>query len=342
MSTQHAAETFVERVQAWIAEQRLLEGGESVLVAVSGGADSVALLRTLQALAPALPLTLTVAHVHHGVRGAQADRDQRFAESLAARCGCRYMTRRLAPLPGDNEEALRDARYDALQTLAREAGAPVIAVGHTLDDHVETVLMRIIRGTGLEGLQGIPVTRAMSRCRLIRPLRDVWRTDVETWLRALRQPWCEDETNAAPTWLRNRLRHALLPLLAAEYNPQVKRSLRQLADTATMAWRHIVAEADAWLDVHSARTDDGADLRLPLAPLLSQSRALQQAILRQGLCRAQGHLRRFTYQHWLAVEATLLQRPVGSLVDLPGGLQLEKQADALLILTTSQNGSFSV
>lgn len=323
------SEPFVARVKEWIREQRLLIGGETVLVGVSGGPDSVALLRVLQALERPLRLRLVAAHVHHGLRGAAADRDQQCVESLAAQCGYACVARRLTPSAGDNETALRAARYDALVTLAQAAQASHIAVGHTLDDQAETVAMRIIRGTGFDGLQGIPPARALGPCRLIRPLRNVWRSDVETWLQAMGQPWCEDATNANPTWLRNRVRHELLPRLAAEYNPQMKRALCQLAEAAAAAGQYMDAHAAQWLALHAAPTSDG--VTIPRRAFFEQPKALQQAILRRALRQVQGHLRRFTYQHWLAVDALLGQRPCGAVVDLPLRMQVALDGDALVL-----------
>ena len=247
---------------------------------------------------------------------------------------------------------MREARYDALLMMAREAQAAVIAVGHTLDDHVETVLMRIIRGTGVEGLQGIPAARTIADCRLIRPLRSIWRADVEEWLRAIHQPWRDDATNAAPTWLRNRIRHELLPFLAERYNPRMKHALRHLADAAAAAWEHVDAQANRWLDAHGTFAGQPAVAVMPRSSLLEQPRAVQQAVVREALRRVQGHLRRFTYQHWLEVEALLAERPVGSIVDLPGRMQMEKTTDALIVrqrhdettdaITVCQNESFTV
>lgn len=319
-------DTFPSAVEQWMTRHRLLSCGEHVVVGVSGGPDSVALLRLLRLLSSKRVLTITVAHIHHGVRGDAADGDQQFVETLAAEHGCRCVTRRLAGTAQD-EASLREARYDTLATIAREVGARAVAVGHTLDDHVETVLMRLIRGAGLRGVQGIPVERALGGVRLIRPLRGVWRSDVEAWLRAMGQPWRADATNTEPSFLRNRIRHELLPLLA-EYNPQIKLALCHLAETACAAWEYLERQAEAWLDAHGRCATD--HLRLPHALWMQEPVALRQAVLRLALRQFQGHLRQLTYQHWLEVEA-LAHRPVGSIVDLPGGVQLLKtEADLVM------------
>ena len=310
-------------------EQHLLTGGETVLTGVSGGPDSVALLKALRALAGRLRLRLIVAHVHHGLRGPAADDDQRFVEALAAESGCGYVTRHLGSSAQESEASLRAARYDALADLARETRASHVAVGHTLDDQAETILMRIIRGAGVDGLQGIPAARMLGTVRLIRPLRNVWRSDVEDWLRATDQSWREDATNADPAWMRNRIRRELLPELATAYNPQMKRVLCHLAESASAAWQCVASRAEQWLITHGS--EHSGALALPRAGLLEQPRGVQQAILRHALRQVQGHLRRFTYQHWLEVEALLAHAPAGAVVDLPGQSQLVFEPDTLTV-----------
>lgn len=330
-------QTLPDAVFAWCLRHRLVTPGETVLVAVSGGPDSVALCLLLQGFASQWHLRVCVAHVHHGVRGAQANRDQQFVETLAARlrlpCVCERLSDSHSSVSRDaapeSEEALREARYEALLRMARHVEARTVAVGHTLDDHAETVLMRLVRGAGVEGLQGIPVQRPLADCRVVRPLRGVWRSELHAWLRAQGEPWREDETNHDSIFLRNRVRKELLPLLAAQYNPQIKRALRDVAEAASALTEYVTRQADDWLDAHAASNAMPLGLTVPLELFLQQPKALQQAMLRQLVRRVQGHLRRFTYQHWLELEDLLATRPFGAIVDLPGGVQLQKLAGQL-------------
>ena len=213
--------------EAVAGRQRLLDPGDHVLVGVSGGPDSVALLHALVLLRSEYALRLTVCHVHHGLRP-EADRDAAFVEALAARLGCPVRVVRVeVPRGGGRspEEAARLARHAALARVARATGAGRIALGHTADDQVETVLMRILQGAGPRGLAGIPARRG----RIVRPLLDVDRATVLAHLAAHGLEAVEDATNRDTKFLRNRVRHELLPLLAAQAGSRVPAALRRVA-----------------------------------------------------------------------------------------------------------------
>ena len=220
MGLAHAVERTIRR-------HAMLAGGETVLVAVSGGADSVALLHILRELAPTFRLTLHVLHVDHGLR-ADSVRDAEFVRALGARLGVPVEVERVAVGPGSVEAAARDARYAALEAWADRLGADRIAIGHSADDQAETVLMRLLDGAGVRGLAGIPPRRG----RVIRPLIETRRQALRDALVAAGLDWVEDETNRDPKFLRNRIRHELLPLLAASYATDVVPSLARAARRA--------------------------------------------------------------------------------------------------------------
>ena len=225
-----------EKVLKYVREQRLLQAGDRLAVACSGGADSVALLRILSDLRSELGLVLSVAHFHHGIRGAEADADQKFVKDLAAtlRLGFAsgsgdapaYVTANKISL----ETAARELRHQWFAGLVQQGAADKIATAHTLDDQAETVLMRIIRGTGARGLAGIaPLHQAK---HLVRPLLEISREEVEEYLTAIGQPWREDSSNLDPGHTRNRIRHTLLPLLERDFNPAIRQTLADLAELA--------------------------------------------------------------------------------------------------------------
>ena len=201
-----------------LRQYSLFTQGDRIAVGVSGGADSVALLRFLAQVSGQFGWRLTVCHVHHGLRGTEADRDEQFVRELAGQLGLPYAVRHIdaAALALENhlsvEEAGRDARYAFFAETAGEGGR--IATAHTLDDTIETVLMNLIRGTGLHGLCGIPRIRG----NIVRPLLDVTRAEVEEYLALLGQPYCTDSTNLSDDYTRNRVRHDILPRLR-ELNP---------------------------------------------------------------------------------------------------------------------------
>lgn len=210
-----------------LRQYSLFSQGDRIAVGVSGGADSVALLRFLAALRPQFGWDLVVCHIHHGLRGAEADRDECFVRALAEQLGLPCAVSRIdaAALALREhisvEEAGRMARYAFFAQTAGEGGR--IATAHTLDDSIETVLMNLVRGTGLRGLCGIPRIRG----NIVRPLLDCTRAEVEDYLGTLGQPYCTDSTNLTDDYTRNRIRHDILPRLCA-LNPNFSGAMARM------------------------------------------------------------------------------------------------------------------
>lgn len=223
-----------------------LRAGDRVCVAVSGGADSVALLRALYAAnaAPrlALGVGLSAVHLHHGIRGDEADGDEAFVQQLCSRLEIPLhleqadVPARSAAAGESLEEAARNARYELFHRLLRSGEADTILTAHTMDDQTETVLLKLLRGAWTEGLGGIhpivvvPVPGKPAG-RIVRPLLCTRRQEVEAYLQALDQPWRDDSTNADPLYTRNRLRHQLLPQLR-EFNPSLDGAISNLSELA--------------------------------------------------------------------------------------------------------------
>jgi len=231
------------KVIKYIREKQLLRAGVRVALACSGGADSVALLHVLAELREQLGIVLSVAHFHHQIRGAEADADQQFVEELAAKLQVNfYPGTGNAPRHAEEskislETAARELRHEWFAALIKQNKADKIATAHTLDDQAETVLMRILRGTGTRGLAGIAPTQATRH--LVRPLLATTRREIEEYLKAKGQSWREDSSNLDLGHTRNRVRHVLLPLLEQEFNPAIRQTLTDLADLAH-------AEEDYW------------------------------------------------------------------------------------------------
>jgi tRNA(Ile)-lysidine synthase len=239
-----------EKVLGYIRDRKLLRAGDRVAVAVSGGADSVALLRVLIDLRSELGVVVSVAHFNHGLRGEASDADEAFVAELANQHDLEFFSGR-----GDVrdyaltgklglEVAARDLRYRWLASVAESNKLNAIATGHTLDDQAETVLLKFLRGAGTRGLAGIyPVLQCLGgvvsgakalnhpkepygmpkgvplQVRIVRPMLEVTREEVEQYLTALGQPWREDESNLDRRFARNRVRHDLLPLLQPQHLP---------------------------------------------------------------------------------------------------------------------------
>ena len=209
------------RLLKFVREQNLMAPGDTVICAVSGGADSVAMLFALYLLREKLGITLEAAHFNHNLRGEESLRDETFVRELCARYEIPLHVASGEIRPGKKglEAAARDARYAFLESLPGK-----IATAHTADDNAETILMHLVRGTGLKGLGGI----APQRGKLIRPMLGITRREVEDFLAEWHLPHVEDSTNETDAFLRNRLRHHVMPLLAAE-NPRIAENLSQMA-----------------------------------------------------------------------------------------------------------------
>jgi tRNA(Ile)-lysidine synthase len=257
----------------------MLTGGETVLVAVSGGADSVALLHVLMTLAGELSLRLHVLHVDHGLRP-DAGRDAEFVRRLAARLEVPANVGRVTvPAGGSLEAAARAARYAALDAEARRVDARRIAVGHTADDQAETVLMRMLAGAGVRGLAGIPPVRG----RIIRPLIETRRGELRAALEAAGLPWVEDPSNRDSKFLRNRIRHELLPLLSASYSADVVTALDRIARLCRDTVGAIERVARRELD--RLAVDAGEALVLPHAALAELPAQVAAEVLRLAAAR---------------------------------------------------------
>jgi len=253
-----------------IRERALFERGGRVLVACSGGADSIALTHLLSRMAPELGILLFVASVDHGLR-AEATEEVGLVERFARGLGLPFerITLALASGPGLQERA-REARYRALLEHAREAGLHRVAVGHTLDDQAETVLARLLRGSGIAGLAGANPHRPDG---VVRPLIDTRRAEIRAYIAHWSLPFIDDPSNDDPRYLRSRLRHTLLPLLAQE-DPRLFEHLADLADDAREASSYLAARAEVLLQ--AALRPDGS---LGLAALREAAQAPRRAAL---------------------------------------------------------------
>jgi tRNA(Ile)-lysidine synthase len=304
-----------------------------VLVAVSGGADSVALLRGLHELRDDLKLSLQVAHLDHQLRG-QAARDdsdwvERLCQKLTIPCTIgRADIAGMAQHSGRGiEEAARDERYRFLEETARTHDCRTIALAHTADDQAETILHHILRGTGLAGLSGIPRERALdSGIRLVRPLLDVERSVVLDYLSRVGQEFREDESNRDETYTRNRLRHELLPRLAEQYNPQIRETLRRLGEQAAQAQSALEALAADLLErVFESASAEGC--RLKWQPLAGVPRHLIREALSQ-LWRQQNWPRqKMGFEQWDALAEIALN---GGAATFPGKIDVRREGKWLV------------
>ncbi len=336
---QKALENYVRR-------HHLLRAGERVGVAVSGGADSVALLRALVELAPTLGIIPLVLHLNHRLRGAESDADERFVRQLADHLKLEALMEgedvsALAALHHLSLEAAgRRARYAFFQRAASALRLDSVATAHTRDDQAETVLLRLLRGTGTSGLAGVhrsfdlfhddPSNQVAGRSRgghpaqahrtqVIRPMLGISRQQVEEYLRSLGQSFQQDTSNQSPEFLRNRVRAALLPTLEKDYNPQLRQALCETAEIAAAEnafFEQLVVsllgvEADSGLACEA-----GVDLKV----IQNQPLAMQRRLLRH-LCKLSGLALDFAHLEGLrgfvlAARARRLSLPSGYVAEI--------------------------
>ena len=285
---------MLDAVRKSITRYNMLAPGTRAAVAVSGGPDSVCLLHALAELAPELGISLAIAHFNHKMRGADSDEDQRFVERLAARLDVPFHCESAGAEAheGNLEQAARRARRSFFLRLIEAVHAHRVAVGHTRDDQAETVLFRLMRGSGLAGLAGVlPVTAD----GIVRPLIGVTRAQVLEYLRERGIPWREDASNREPRFARNRIRHALLPQLAQDWNPNLSESLAHLADLA-------YEEERVWLDIVNRLAAEVLERRaggieFTCASVQRLPIALARRLLRRAIAEARGDLRRIEFAH---------------------------------------------
>jgi len=327
---------LLETVRQTLHAQNLLRTGDTLVVGVSGGADSMVLLELLDRLRPEFGLTLIVGHVNHGLRD-DADADQTLVEQFCRNKGLRLQTSRVS-IPGprrDLEQTARTKRLAALSRTVRRFGADALVMAHHQDDLAETVLMRLLRGTGLQGLQAILPKRDINGITVIRPLLNVTRAQILDFSRAHRIPFREDPTNTDLKFLRNSIRHRLLPELAENYNPNISQVLARLADTAALDYEFLNQTAARHLQ-QITLTQSRHSLRLNRVKLHRRHPALQRMILRLALTHIAGSSRRLTLEHLHALE-TLVSLPIlpnnrpARRLHLPGGLSADITATELIL-----------
>jgi|LFRM01.1.fsa_nt_gb tRNA(Ile)-lysidine synthase len=255
----------------------MLQPGDSVVVGVSGGIDSTALLHVLWRLRESWSLQLHIAHLNHGIRGEDAAKDAQLVEALGAELGIPVHLRQLdipkiARQTGrSEEEAGRIARYQLYEGLADEVGASRIAVGHHGDDQAETILMNLIRGAGLRGLSGMPPVRG----RVIRPLIELEKWQLEAYCRSWSLPWREDVTNWSTAYRRNFVRWEIIPKLK-ELNPGVVRRLMGTANTLAEDWQLLDQLAQEAFDQAVLGVQPGRQISLSLAAMVSLPSAIRK------------------------------------------------------------------
>jgi tRNA(Ile)-lysidine synthase len=316
-------------VKKTVEAYRMFSPQDKVLAAVSGGPDSVALLSILKRFQGAFGLEIFVASFDHGIRKG-SKHDVAFVRQLAGAMGYPFFTQRLKRKARHgrlSEDFLRRARYDFLMRVCAGTGANVMALGHTRDDQAETVLMRLLRGSGLWGLTAVLPVRRQGAVKIVRPLIGVCRKDILKYLRKERLDYRTDETNAQEVYLRNKIRLTLLPFLEKEFNANVREVLVNTALSVGADYDYLDRQASDFLRHHS-RTSAGR-LLIAEGPLKALDIALRRVVWRTAISSVTGISGLIGFRHTSEMEDLLFGRPAGSEVHLPGGVIGSKASRAL-------------
>jgi tRNA(Ile)-lysidine synthase len=330
--------TLQHQVKKTIEKHQMISRGDDLLVAVSGGPDSVALLHLLYDLRGELELRLEVAHLQHGIRGVEAREDARFVAELAAKLGFPFHLKEVdlpriksAAGKGNLEALARAERYRFFADVARERKLGKIATAHTQDDQAETVLMWLLRGSGLKGLGGMPLVHPLDRTNIepanrlmvVRPLLYVSRVEIEEYLNENHLTFRLDHSNQDPSFLRNWIRLKLIPQLKEKIDRNLPSRLAGQAE--------LIREEDGLLDglaraaLDEMRTAEGINR----GSLLKHSKAMQRRLLRLWIEATRGHLRGLDFQHVEALLDLIADGPPQGRLSIPGGWQLVREYETL-------------
>jgi len=310
---------FFDRVLTTIRKHQMLNKGDKVLVAVSGGPDSVALLHFLTRIKPVYDLTLHVFHLNHMIRGREADEDAQFVAEFANKLDVpstlmsfdvpALMKREKLSL----EEAAREARYELMDKLASEIKASKVALGHHADDQVETFIMRLIRGSGLKGLESIlPV-----RNHYIRPFIEVSKEEIIDYINENGLEYRLDASNEDLSILRNKIRRELVPLISS-YNPQFKPILLRTIEVVREDQLHLEELTSEVFDV-LAETGEGI-ARIPVQGVIAQSTALRRRLMRKCISWVKTDLRGIDFKHIESILNNIEEAPAQFEFELPGNI----------------------
>ena len=328
---------MLDKVKKYINTYDMLSEGDRVVVGISGGADSVALLHVLKELRESIGIELFGAHINHGLRGSDAKADADFSKELCNKWGVPFFLKEVnVKALSENwkkseEEVGRWIRYSFFNEVLAQIHGNLIATAHHKNDQAETILFHIIRGTGMQGLSGMkPIRDGL----LIRPLLDVSRKEIDDYIQEQGLAYRVDSTNANFTYTRNRIRNELIPTIIADFNPSIVDGLARMGN--------IIQEEDGFITQYcndlykecSVQTDEYVDLHID--KLNTYHSAIRKRLIRLALSAVKKDLEGIGYYHIEDIVALSTQSHVGAILTLPGGIRVKKGYEYLRFIKTRE------
>lgn len=350
------ANKILRKVKHTIKEYDLIQQGEKIIVAVSGGADSVCLLHILNSFKKDFNLSIHVAHLNHLLRGKESDRDEDFvrksAESLSLPCTIEKSDIKALKkkLKTSTQAAARIARIDFLSRLKNKINASKIALGHTLDDRVETVFINLIKGSGTSGIAGMDFFN--KNLSIIRPLMNITRNEVETYLDLKKIKFVTDSSNFKNIYLRNKIRIELIPLLENSFNPEIKKRIADTAQILSVEDKHLESLAKESLKFILTKTShkplpandsNGQDLKkivLNIILLKDLPVPIIYRIIRNVFWRLSSKNKKLTFSHVEKIYSSIKQSQTGKTISLPENIKVQKNYNELIFFKPSKINNF--
>lgn len=326
---------MLDKIRATIKKFNMLSYGDSVIIGVSGGADSVCLTDVLNSLKEEYGLDITLVHINHNIRGAEAQRDEDYVMELGEKYGnsvkvFSYQVEEIAKKEGLTvEEMGRKLRYKAFYSITGDKGK--IAVAHNLNDNCETMLMRFFRGTGIKGLGGISAVRD----GIIRPLINISREEIEDYCNKKSLKYCTDSTNSIEEYTRNKIRLNIIPMIKREFNENIAVTMARTAELMTdeeSFMERLAREAYKECEIESKRID--------IDKLLTYDKVIQRRIVRTGFQDYSADLHDISYDHVENV-LSLCYKESGRIIELPNGLRAIREHNTILFSKISYKSGFS-
>lgn len=326
---------MLDKIRATIEKYNMLSYGDRIIIGVSGGADSVCLTDILNSLKEEYCLDITLVHINHNIRGEEAQRDEEYVLTLGEKYGntvrvFSYEVEAMAKTEGRTvEEMGRKLRYEAFYKVAGSEGK--IAVAHNMNDNCETMLMRFFRGTGIKGLGGISALRD----KIIRPLINISREEIEVYCKYRELEYCTDSTNAIEEYTRNKIRLNIIPMIQREFNENI---------IATMArTSELMADEDSFMDKISRDAYKECEIeerRISIERLLKLDKVIQRRVIRLGFISYSADLHDISYDHVESV-LSLTSKESGKIIELPNGLRAIREYNTILFYKIGESCDFS-